>query len=145
MEELHCSPVGGHFGSKTLLALLLQRVWWPRMREHVSQFVAGCPVCQVTKSSTQARPGQMQPLPIPSRRFGSWSMDFITQLPTVSGYNAIYTCVDRLTKLVRVCPCKVGEGALGAAETAQLFFAQIVRQFGVPDDVLHDRDARFTS
>jgi len=115
------------------------------MRETVSRFVAGCPVCQVTKSSTQSRPGLMQPLPIPQRPFGSWSMDFITSLPSVSGYNAIFTCVDRLTKLVRVCPCSVGEGALGAPATADLFFHQVVRQFGVPDDVLHDRDARFTS
>ena len=89
------------------------------MRETVSRFVSGCPVCQVTKS--------------------------ITALPTVSGYNAICTCVDRLTKLVRICPCSVGEGALGASATADLFFAQVSRQFGVPDDVLHDRDARFTS
>ena len=32
MQELHCTPTGAHFGSKMLMALLLQRVWWPRMR-----------------------------------------------------------------------------------------------------------------
>jgi len=64
----------------------------------------------------------MAPLPVPQRRFGSWSMDFVTSLPECKGFNAIYTCVDRLTKLVRVCPCKVGESALSASETAQLFF-----------------------
>ena len=72
-------------------------------------------------------------------------MDFITDLPTCQGFNAIYTCVDRLTKLVRVCPCKVGENALTAQATSALFFNQIVWHFGVPDDVVHDRDVRFTS
>ena len=71
-------------------------------------------------------------------------MDFITSLPDIDGYNGIFTCVDRLTKLVRVCPCQVGEGQLTAVETANLFFQLVVRQFGIPDDVVHDRDSRFT-
>lgn len=36
-------------------------------------------------------------------------MDFITGLPLSGGFNAIYTCVERLTKLVRITPCFVGE------------------------------------
>ena len=45
-------------------------------------------------------------------------MDFITDLPPVASFNAIYTVVDRLTKLVRVSPCTMGGGALSASETA---------------------------
>ena len=72
-------------------------------------------------------------------------MDFITGLPDCDGFNAIYTCVDRLTKLVRLIPCKLGAGELSAAAVAKLFFNQVVRQFGLPDNVVHDRDARFTA
>ena len=72
-------------------------------------------------------------------------MDFITSLPEVDGCNAIFTCVDRLTKLVRVTPRKMGEGSLSAVETASLFFNAVVRHIGMPDDIVHDRDARFTS
>ena len=72
-------------------------------------------------------------------------MDFITGMPDCLGFNAIYTCVDRLTKLVRVCPCATGGEPLSAGATASLFFNQVVRHFGIPDDVVHDRDARFTS
>ncbi len=72
-------------------------------------------------------------------------MDFITDLPVRNGFNAIYTCVDRLTKLVRVCACKVGENALTASETAHLFFQQVVRHHGMPDDIVHDRDPRLMS
>ena len=45
-------------------------------------------------------------------------MDFVVELPEVDGYNAMFVCVDRLSKLVRVCPCRVGEGNLSAPETA---------------------------
>ena len=61
------------------------------------------------------------------------------------GYNAIYTVVEKLTKLVKLVPCFVGEGELSAPATAKLFFDNIVRSFGVPSTVIHDRDPRFTS
>ena len=42
-------------------------------------------------------------------------------------------------------PCFKGEGALSALECAHLFFSNIVRFFGVPKMVVHDRDSKFTS
>ena len=47
-------------------------------------------------------------------------MDFITDLPACSpmGYNGIFTVVDRLTKFVRLIPCKLGEGGLDAKHVA---------------------------
>lgn len=71
-------------------------------------------------------------------------MDFITGLPLSGGYNAIYTVVDRLTKLVRLTPCTMGEAALTAGEVAHMFFERVVRDFGVPTSVISDRDPRFT-
>ena len=65
MEELHCSPTGGHWGVTKMLTLALARVWWPRMRQTIARFVRGCHVCQVTKPSTQKPTGLMQPLPVP--------------------------------------------------------------------------------
>ena len=56
--------------------------------------------------------GKLQPLQVPESRFDSWSMDFITHLLECGGFNRIYTCVERLTKLVRLTPVK--EAELGA-------------------------------
>ena len=39
----------------------------------------------------------------------------------------------------------MGEVALSADHVAQLFFDSVVRVFGLPDEVLHDRDPRFTA
>lgn len=72
-------------------------------------------------------------------------MDFITGLPDNEGFDAVLVCIDKLTKLVRLVPCSAGEGELSAPAVAQLFFTHVVRFYGVPHFVLHDRDPRFTS
>ena len=53
-------------------------------------------------------------------------MDFITDLPLCGGFNGIYTCVDKLTKFVKLIPVSIGEGALLAPEVAHLFFEHVV-------------------
>ena len=65
--------------------------------------------------STQAPPGLLEPLPIAERRFGSWSMDFITGLLScANGCNAIFTCVDCLTKYTVLTACTLGVGEVSA-------------------------------
>ena len=44
MEEAHAA---GHFGSAKLYNLLCARVFWPRMRQDVTNFVKTCAICQV--------------------------------------------------------------------------------------------------
>ena len=55
------------------------------------------------------------------------------------------TCIEGLLGYVRLIPCFMGEGELSAEHVAQLFFDSVVRMFGLPDEVLHDRDPRFTA
>jgi len=69
----------------------------------------------------------------------------MTNLPSSLGYNAILTIVERLTKYTRFIPCKLGEDKLPATKVAQLFFEHIVRAFGVPQEIVSDRDRHFTS
>ena len=73
-------------------------------------------------------------------------MDFITRLPLcANGYNVIFSCVDCLTKYTVLTACTLGVGELSAKLAAQMFFKGIVRQFGLPDSVVHDRDPHFTA
>ena len=89
---------------KTMSALL-QRVWWPKMDTFVRAYVSSCPTCQKVKDRTTAKPGLLQPLPIPEERFANYSMDFIFGLPVSNGFTGVMTIVDRLTKMVRLHPC----------------------------------------
>ena len=72
-------------------------------------------------------------------------MDFITDLPRCSGFNGIYTCVDKLTTFVKLIPVSIRKGALSAPAVAHLFFKHAVQLFGIPCVVLHDRDAHFAA
>ena len=54
------------------------------------------------------------------------------------------TCIKGLFGFVRVVPCNMGKGELSAEQVVTLFFNAVVRLFGLPDEVLHDRDPRFT-
>ena len=58
--------------------------------------------------------------------------------------------VIRTTQSIRLSPCVLGAGEMSAEATARssppkLFFDGIVRHYGLPDKVLHDRDPRFTA
>ena len=61
---------------------------------------------------------------------------------SIRGYDAIFTMVDRFSRLVRFVPCK---SDLDAVEAAKLFFEHWVCRFGVPLKIISDRDVRFQS
>ena len=58
--------------------------------------------------STSRIPLNVQSLPILSYYFLSWSLDLIAKLPLPHCYNAIFTCMNCLTKLCRLTPCFMG-------------------------------------
>ena len=73
-------------------------------------------------------------------------MDFITGLPPcANGCKAIFTCVGRLTKHTVLTTYTLGAGELSTKQVEQLFFQGIVKQFDLPDNLVHDRDPRFTA
>lgn len=63
-------------------------------------------------------------------------------LPVSNGFDAIYTIVDRFSRLVHFIPCK---SDLTAADAAKLFFDNWICRYGMPVKVISDRDVRFTS
>ena len=83
----------------------------------------------------------MQPLPILERPWMSVSMEFITQLPQVQAYNGIMVVVDHFSKYVVFVPTKI---LCGGEQTAELFFKNIVKYWGMPLSIVSDRDPCFT-
>ena len=55
------------------------------------------------------------------------------------------TVVNRTTQQVRTLPCVLGAGEMSYEATFKLFFEAVVRFYGLPDEVLHDQDPRFTA
>ena len=107
---MHCSTLVGHLGMRKTIEALQWQVWWPGMAQDVRHFIAGCLPCLQSKDRTSLPPGSLAPIPLPLDHFSFWTMDFITSLPEDQGCNAIFTCIDKLTKLVRLTPCHMGRG-----------------------------------
>ena len=66
-------------------------------------------------------------------------------LPLDASCNAIYSYMNKLTKLVKIIPCEVGNGDLLAPATAKIFFDHVICSYRVPIIMLHDMDPRFIS
>ena len=112
MCEMHDSPYRGHIGIKKTQKAIELLYSWPTLAADVESYVKHCPSCQRMKSTNQKPAGFLQPLPIPSKRWGSVSMDIITALPeTKSGNTAIVAFVDRLTKMTHLAACSTTIGA----------------------------------
>jgi len=70
-------------------------------------------------------------------------MDFITWLPkTQDGFDAIAVFCDRLTKMVHLARCN---SDVTAEQTADLFFDNVFKLHGIPENVVSDRGTQFTS
>jgi hypothetical protein len=129
MKECHNSPWVGHPRQRRTLALLERGYFWERMRQDVDEYVHTCIVCQQDKADTRLQAGPLQPLSIPERPRMSVSMDFITQLPTVQGYNGIFVVVDRFSKYAVFFPMKV---YCNAKDVVKMFFKNVVKYWGLP-------------
>jgi hypothetical protein len=70
-------------------------------------------------------------------------MDLTMDLPPVEGYSSILVVVDQgLLKGVILCPCAkmiTWEG------TATLLWDNLFKRFGLPDEIISDRDLRFAA
>jgi hypothetical protein len=112
------------------------------MREFVNEYIRTCDTCARNKTPHHRRHGQLQPLPIPSGPWKSVSMDFVVQLPPSQGYDAIYVCVDRFTKMVHFSPTNSNITAEG---TAELYLRNVFKNHGLPDDIVSDRGTQFVA
>jgi len=70
-------------------------------------------------------------------------MDFVTSLPKSCKQNdQILVVVDHLTKMARFISCKMTNKA---KDIAKLLIAKVFTNFGIPKDIVSDRDSKFPS
>jgi len=112
------------------------------MRQYVEDYVKSCDACARNKTPRQRPHGPLHPLQIPSGPWTSVSMDYIVELPQSNGFDAIYVCVDRFTKMAHFIPTTV---QVTAEETAKLYLRHVFKHHGLPDNIVSDRGAQFTS
>jgi len=142
LREHHDAKTAGHLGQEKTLELLARSYYWPRMRQFVNEYVNTCETCVRNKIPRHAPFGDLQPLPIPAGPWQSVSMDFIVELPPSDGYDAIFVCVDRLTKMAHFVPTT---SDVTAEQAAQLYCQHVWKLHGLPVDTVSDRGSQFVS
>jgi hypothetical protein len=141
-DTFHSSLFGGHSGAKVTLKKIQQSFYWPKLSQFITEKIATCPICQISKSEHVSYPGLLQPLPIPTRKWADVSMDFIQGLPKSRGKEVILVVVDRLTKYAHFIPLA---HPYSAQTVADAFMNTIVKLHGPPASIVSDRDFVFTS
>ena len=111
------------------------------MKKDVKDHIRDCEICQRIKVET-SKPGGLLHLPIPYRPWTDISMDFVDSLPKFYGYEVILVVVDRLTKYVHFVALS---HPYTAARVATVFMRDIFKLHGMPQSIVCDRDAIFTS
>src|ERR1700742_2719261 len=108
----------------------------------VDLYCKSCPVCQQTKGENKAPQGLLHALPVPTRPWQSIGMDFVGPFPEVDGYNYLWVVVCCLTTYVHLIPTHM---SVTASQLAWSYLKEIVRLHGLPESIVSDRDAKFTS
>ncbi len=119
----------GHPDYERTYSAILRTFYWPNLRKDVKSFVKLCPKCQRIKNRTDKPYGSSMPLPVPTRHWDSISMDFITGLPNVDGYDTILTVVCTLSKMAHFIPCN---STVNSRQLAKLFLDNVYRLHGLP-------------
>jgi RNase H-like domain found in reverse transcriptase/Integrase zinc binding domain/Chromo (CHRromatin Organisation MOdifier) domain len=145
LQKYHDHPTAGHPGEIETYNGISEHYWWPGMRTFVKNYVKGCADCQQFKINRQPAKPSYSPIPGPTstRPFANCSMDLITDLPPVNGYDCILSVVDHgLTKGVILIPCTKTSTS---EDIAKLLIDNLYKRFGLPDKMISDRDPRFCS
>lgn len=141
MDEVHNtiteSAHGGYAKTYNRIAAVY---YWPKMSRDIKRYTETCDICQKSKPRRHAPVGLLQPIPIPSQPFEVVSMDFIPELPNSEGFDNILVIIDKLTKYALFIPTTVN---VTKEETAALFFKHVICKFGIPRQVITDRDTRW--
>jgi len=143
LQEAHGTPAGEHFGADRTHLGMNDRYFWKQQLRNTQCYVAGCDLCHRTNHRSRKPMRLLQPVPIAE---GSWQrigIDFITDLPVSgSAQDCIITFVDHMTNSAHWGACR---NTIDVGAFAHILIDDIVRLPGVPEEVVLDRDVRFTA
>ena len=108
----------------------------------MDKYCRSCLVLQATKTDNQRPKGLLHSMLILTRPWGSITMDFVGPFPPSEGFDYMWVVLCRLTSMVHLVPVTM---TIRALQLACLYVKEIVRLHGLPETIVSDRDAKFTS
>jgi Integrase zinc binding domain/Integrase core domain len=139
LYNMHSDPLAGHFAVKGTVRRILERYYWPTIREDVKNYIRSCDACQ-----RRGKPQTKEPLhPIQvGQPFSRVGIDVVGPLnETKNGNKYIITATDYLTKWVEARAVRNAK----KEDIAQFLWEEIICRHGCPRELLSDRGAAFVS
>jgi len=142
LEKYHSNASAGHFGTRKTEELIRRFYYWPKMNNDIEEYIKRCPICSTLKDKTHAPYGLVQFSETPQKPWTHIHVDFITDLPTSSGYDTVINIVDHFSKMIHLVPTS---GLPSAEDVANVFLRHVFCLHGLPLSITSDRGTQFTS
>ena len=148
VQEQHSLPAHGHQGVIRTFDRIARHYYFPGLRKQIEVVVRECDICSKAKTSRHAPYGLLKSPPTLTRVWSSIALDFIVKLPPskepMTGFvsDSIMVITDRLTKYRHFVLYTEASNAIDLAYT---FLKVIIAAYGLPNEIISDRDKLFTS
>ena len=93
-NSIEARAMSGHFGRDKTVQLLCSKLFFPNIKDKVSEFVNSCEACQCVKAGNKFDKGaeKLKSVPAPYQTMNQLGIDLITNLHlTPEGYSTIVT------------------------------------------------------
>ena len=130
LQQLH----EGHPGNMRMKSLARMYVWWPGIDQEIEKCVRTCHECQVNRSSPPVTP--MQPWKWPTQPWAKLHLDYAGLFLD----RMFLILIEAHSKWIEACCVTSATSAINIERSRQVF-----AQFGVPETVVTDNGACFTT
>ena len=129
----------GHMGRDRTLQLVQDRYFWPKMSQHVAEYISVCSRCLRRKTPIN----QKAPLVniTSSAPLEILCIDYLTLEPSKGNIENVLVVTDHFTKYSRAFPCKSQK----ARPTAKILFDHFICHYGFPQRIHSDQGRNFVS
>ncbi|MBW0564717.1 hypothetical protein O181_104432 [Austropuccinia psidii MF-1] len=144
LHECHDSVADGHLSEDRTLEMVKTCSWWPNSKKDVAEYFQACDQCQKANRATGKKSGIMIQIQEPKFPWEIVHMDWVTELPpgVDRSYNACLVLVDRYSKTPMFLPCHKDDTAM---DTAIMIWNKVISHTGLFQNIISDRDPKFTS
>ncbi|MBW0515333.1 hypothetical protein O181_055048 [Austropuccinia psidii MF-1] len=144
LHECHDSIYSGHLSEDRTLEKVKNCAWWPSWRKETIEYCHTCDRCQNTNRSTGKKFGLMIHIKEPKSPWEVFHMDWVTVLPPSGdkSYIACLVIVERYRKTPIFLVCHKYDTAM---DTALLLLSRVISHTGLFNNIISDRDPKFTS
>ncbi|MBW0554336.1 hypothetical protein O181_094051 [Austropuccinia psidii MF-1] len=144
LHKCHDSVAAGHLSEDRTLERVKPCSWWPNWKKDVAEYCQTCDRCQKANRSTCKKFNMMIQIQEPKSPWEIVHRDGVTALPPGGDKlsNACLVLVDRYRKTPMFLPCHKDDTAM---HTAILIWNKPISHTGLFQNIISDRDTKFTS